>query len=72
MKRTSSFSLILLSIGVLFAQDVRARDYSRWGLPEGAIARLGKGRISSYDRAVAWSPQGVGKGSAASMTNGDV
>ena len=59
MKGLLSFSLILLSIGVLFAQDVRARDYTRWGLPDGAIARLGKGSISNFDRAVAWSPDGT-------------
>ncbi len=32
--------------------------YHKWNLPDGAIARLGKGRISGSDRAVALSPDG--------------
>jgi len=33
-------------------------DYQKWHLPDGAIARLGKGSISGSDRAVAFSPDG--------------
>lgn len=32
--------------------------FSATALPEGAVARLGKGKISSYDRAIAFSPDG--------------
>ena len=33
-------------------------DYQTWGLPESAIARLGKGNISQGDRVIAFSPDG--------------
>ena len=46
--------LSLLLISVLLPQSVYAQDYARWGLPEGATARLGKGSISD----VAYSPDG--------------
>ncbi|MCE2439213.1 MAG: hypothetical protein J4F39_07290 [Candidatus Latescibacteria bacterium] len=55
MKKFPMFSLVLLFVGVLFAQDIRAQDHTRWGLPEGALARLGKGRIAE----VAYSPDGT-------------
>ena len=67
MKLSSWFSLILLSIGVLISQDSRAQDYTRWGLPEGALARLGKGHIGGGDRAVAYSPDGTRIGVATSI-----
>ena len=35
------------------------QDYQRWHLPERAKARLGKGRISQGDRAIAFSPDGI-------------
>ena len=35
-----------------------ANDYQTWHLPDGAIIRLGKGRISERDKAVAFSPDG--------------
>ena len=49
-----------LQIGLLLAAALSvprsfAQDYTRWGLPEGAKARLGKGRISGN---VAYSPDG--------------
>ena len=53
MKRVSLFGFILLLSGVLLVQDSRAQDHIRWNLPEGALARLGKGRIGVEDRAVA-------------------
>ena len=55
MKKTLLFSLVLLLAGVLLVQDSRAEDYTRWSLPEGALARLGKG----VPRDVAWSPDGM-------------
>ena len=36
------------------AVDSRAEDYSRWGLPEGAILRLGRGTIDGF----AFTPDG--------------
>ena len=56
MKKVPLFSRVLLLVGVLFVQGSRAEDYTRFSLPEGALARLGKGRIGSGDRAVAYSP----------------
>ena len=53
------FRVVLLCVGILFVQDSAAQDYTRWGLPEGALARLGKGAISEGDRAVAYSPDGT-------------
>ena len=59
-KGRGSWSLAgVLLAGVLFAQDSLAEDYTRWNLPEGALARLGKGRIGWGDRAVAYSPDGT-------------
>ena len=47
MKKLSLFIMALLPAGVLFAPDSRASDYTRWNLPEGALARLGKGGVFS-------------------------
>ena len=55
MKKRSLFSMALLLAGVLFVQDSRAEDYTRLNLPEGALARFGKG----YYRDMAWSPDGT-------------
>ena len=59
MNKRSLFHLVLLLAGVLFPQDSRSEDYTRWNLPDGALARLGKGGIGWGDRAVAWSPDGA-------------
>ena len=40
--------------GVLFVQDNRAQDYTYRNLPEGAIARLGRGHLTG----IAYSPDG--------------
>ena len=56
MKKTRLFNVALLLVCVLLVQDSRAQDHTRWGLPEGAIARLGKGRISGN---IAYSPDGT-------------
>ena len=46
-----------LAVGrVLFAQESPAQDYTRWGLPEGAFARLGKGSLHGD---LAYSPDGT-------------
>lgn len=58
MKRLSLLSLVLL-VAILFAQDGRAQDHTRFSLPEGALARLGKGSIGWGDRVVAYSPDGT-------------
>ena len=43
--------LLLLQIGIL---NIYAQDYTQWELPDGAIARLGKGRINDLQ----YSPDG--------------
>ena len=45
----------ILFISVLLPQSAFAQDYIRWGLPEGATARLGKGSILN----IAYSPDGA-------------
>ena len=47
MKKAYLFNVALLSVSVLSAPASRAQDYTRWNLPEGALARLGKGRVKS-------------------------
>ena len=59
MKKAYLFNVALLLVGVLFASASRAQDYTRWNLPEGALARLGKGSVAWGDRAVAYSPDGT-------------
>ncbi len=61
MRSISLPSLAWLLVGALFVQESRAEDYTRWHLPEGALARLGKGGPALYwgDRAVAYSPDGA-------------
>ena len=55
MKQILFFNLTLLLIFVLFLSNVQAQDYTRWGLPRGAKARLGKGSIEN----IAYSPDGT-------------
>ena len=59
LKKSRLITLALLLVTVLFVQESLAQDYTRWGLPEGALARLGKGSIGDGDRAVAYSPDGT-------------
>ena len=47
MKKAPLFNVALVSVSVLFAPTSRAQDYTRWNLPEGALARLGKGRAKT-------------------------
>ena len=51
--KTTVTLLILLN---LLSLNTFAQDYTQWGLPEGAKARLGKGRISGN---IAYSPDGT-------------
>ena len=56
------FTLILLS-NTIFSASIpvsiaQTQDYSRVNLPDGALARLGKGGVSYRDRGVAFSPDG--------------
>ncbi len=46
MKKTYLFLFILFLAFMLFLQNLPASDYTKWHLPEGAKARLGKGSIS--------------------------
>ena len=55
MTKRPLFSIAMLLAGILFVQDSRAQDYTRWGLPDGSLARLDKGRI--YE--MAYSPDGT-------------
>ena len=52
-----SICLILVG-GMPFLQVSIAQDYTTLNLPEGAIARLGKGRIGGLDKSIAFSPDG--------------
>ena len=47
------FSLILLT--TYYHSNVSAENYTRWDLPDGAIARIGKGEIG----AIEYSPDGT-------------
>lgn len=56
MKKTLIFSaIVILLIGYQLISICVAQDYSKWGLPEGAIARLGKGNINE----ITFSPDGT-------------
>lgn len=56
MKKTLIFSaIVLLLIGYQLTSICIAQDYTKWGLPEGAIARLGKGNINE----ITFSPDGT-------------
>ena len=48
------FSSILIFVSTIVFQPVFAQDYTKWDLPEGAIARLGKGKLQS----IQYSPDG--------------
>ena len=55
MNRSTILSLTLILTAVLSSHDSRAEDYTRLGLPHGALMRLGKGE----SRLVAWSRDGT-------------
>lgn len=46
------------SVGVGPPETLADENYPRWHLPDGAVARLGKGRLSQSDRAIAFSQGG--------------
>ena len=56
MKTNLFFILTFIFMIFLFLSNAFAQDYTRWGLPEGAKARLGKGQISGN---IAYSPDGT-------------
>ena len=47
MKKAYLFNVALLLVGVLFVPASYAQDYTRRNLPEGALARLGKGEAKA-------------------------
>ena len=49
-------AVTLLILFALFSVSSFAQDYTQWGLPEGAKARLGKGHITGN---IAYSPDGT-------------
>ena len=53
------FAVTLLLASVSFPPGSHAQDHARWGLPAGAVLRLGKGLTGGGDRAVAYSPDGT-------------
>ena len=56
MKKSQFFNFTFLFISILFLQTTFAQDYTRWSLPEGAKARLGKGAI---EESLVFSPDGT-------------
>ena len=48
-------TVTLLILLTLFSLTTFAQDYTKWGLPDGAKARLGKGRITE----ISYSPDGT-------------
>ena len=55
MRNFRVFKLSIMFVYTLILQTSFAQDYTRWGLPDGAKVRLGKGWISGD---VAYSPDG--------------
>ncbi len=55
MKERTFFTLTLLLVFLMFSTSGFAQDYARMGLPEGAIARLGKGSLKDIE----YSPDGT-------------
>ncbi|MDE0313890.1 MAG: hypothetical protein OXM61_03230, partial [Candidatus Poribacteria bacterium] len=54
MRKTLTFSLAIGFVLCIISQNTFAQDYIRWGLPEGAKMRIGKGGINE----IAYSPDG--------------
>ena len=55
MKKKAYFISLLILISVFFMANSLAQDYARMGLPEGVVARLGKGYIND----IAYAPDGT-------------
>ena len=69
MKTQSLRSTLILLSGLALSSltpvsIAQSQDYSRLNLPDGAIARLGKGGVSYSDRGIAFSPDGTKLASA--------
>lgn len=56
VRQSIKFKLILVFFPILFLQNGLAQINSRQGLPEGAVARFGKGWLQGH---VAYSPDGT-------------
>ena len=56
MRRSRFFILSVMFGAAMSLQTSYAQDYARWGLPEGAKVRLGKGWISG---SITYSPDGA-------------
>ena len=54
MKNLRLFSFLIISVSLLSFSNTFAQRYTRWNLPQGAIARLGKGKINE----IKYSPDG--------------
>ena len=54
MKNLNLFPLLIIFASLLSLSNSSAQEYTRWNLPQGAIARLGKGKINQ----VKYSPDG--------------
>jgi len=54
MKKAFLSIILICSIQIPCTSDNFKQDSSQWYLPEGAIARLGKGRVNE----IAYSPNG--------------
>ena len=52
---SSSTLLTLLILSTLYLPISSAQDYTQWGLPEGAKARIGKGSVSD----IQYAPDGT-------------
>ena len=59
MKMIRLFAFVVFFAGVLGVPDSRAQNDNPFHLPEGALARLGKGRLGGGDRTVVHSPDGT-------------
>lgn len=50
MKAMQFFILTFIFVILLFLPNTFAQDYTRWSLPEGAKARLGKGSVLGWSQ----------------------
>ena len=55
MKKTFIFTLSLVLVSTLYLQTGFSQPTSQWYLPEGAVARLGKGKVNG----ITYSPDGT-------------
>ena len=62
--KTAQFSILMLLFLGTLVFNTYAQDYTRWSLPEGVKARLGKGHITGN---IAYSPDGTRLAMASSI-----